>query len=137
MEPDLGRLAARVTKRRLRLNLSIKRAAALADGMAKDTWTRVEDGKVVRHETYDRVESALGWTVGSCRKVMDGGEPSLLADNDAVAVVPPEDLEVEVRGAVQGALIATTDELTAAQIRDINERAIGILRQRGVLPPEG
>lgn len=125
-------------ERRLQLNLSIKRAAALA-GMSKDTWMRVESGEEVRHMTLDKIEAALDWTVGSCRKIMDGGDPVLLDETDVNATITPVPngaLESELRGAVQNALIATTDDLTTAQIREVNERAIEILRQRGVLPPK-
>lgn len=133
--PDLQRLAARVSERRLGLNLSIKRAAVLA-GLSKDTWMRVEAGESVRHLTYDKVETALRWTIGSCRKIMDGGEAVDLDDQVShIAVVLPEDLEEEIRDAVQGALISTTDDLTSSQIRDVNERAIAVLRARGILPP--
>lgn len=134
---DLQRLAERVEKRRLQLNLSIVRAASLAS-ISKDTWKRIERAEPVRHLTYDKVESALSWTVGSCRKIMDGGEAVVLDDAGAepqIIAVPPEVLEGEFRDAVQGALIATTDDLTSAQIRQVNERAIEILRSRGILPP--
>lgn len=106
--------------------------------MSKDTWIRVEAGKEVQGQTYDKVEAVLRWTVGSCRKVLDGGEPVPLDDGPGakMTAVPVEDLEVEIRDAVQGALIATTDDLTAAQIRSVNERAIKVLRARGVLPPK-
>jgi transcriptional regulator with XRE-family HTH domain len=136
--PDLRRLADRVVERRKGLNLSIKRAAALAP-MSKDTWIRVEAGKQVQNQTYDRVELVLHWTVGSCRKVLDGGEPMSLPDTEAhrITAVPKEDLEAEIRDAVQGALISTTDDLTSSEIRSVNERAIEILRDRGVLPPKG
>jgi transcriptional regulator with XRE-family HTH domain len=136
-EPDLQRLAGAVYNRRLQLNLSMRRVAEMA-AVSKDTWMRVEDGKPVRHMTYDKIESTLGWATGSCRNVMEGGEALLLGDDDAglrIAAVSPEMLEVEIRGAVQGALIASTDDLTAAQIREVNERAIAALRERGILPP--
>jgi hypothetical protein len=134
--PDLRRLADCVVERRKGLNLSIKRAAALAP-MSKDTWIRVEAGKEVQGQTYDKVEGVLHWTVGSCRKVLDGGDPMLLPDSDSqrITPVPPEDLAVAVGDAVQDALIATTDDLTSAKIRDVTEHAIKILRDRGVLPP--
>lgn len=105
--------------------------------MSKDTWIRVEAGKEVQGQTYDKVEGVLHWTVGSCRKVLDGGDPMLLPDSDSqrITPVPPEDLAVAVGDAVQDALIATTDDLTSAKIRDVTEHAIKILRDRGVLPP--
>jgi transcriptional regulator with XRE-family HTH domain len=138
MTPDLPRLASSVATRRLQLNLSILRAADLA-GVSKDTWKRVERGEPVRHVTYDKIESALGWTAGSCRKIMNGGEATMIddgADAGYTIAIPPEALEGEIRDAVQGALVASTDDLTAAQIRQVNERAIAVLRERGILPPE-
>lgn len=135
--PDLQRLAEHVSARRQQLNLPLIRAAGAA-GISKDTWKRVERGEVVRHLTYDKVEEALRWTVGSCRKIMDGGEAVVLDDDveaiDTYRPVPVDALEGEIREAVQGALIATTDDLTTAQIRQVNERAIAVLRARGILP---
>lgn len=138
--PDLRRLAERVAQRRRELNLPVTRAAAAAD-VSRDTWKRVERGEPVRHLTYDKLEAALRWTAGSCQKVMDGGEAVPLDGGSGtgpqITPVPPETLEGEVRSAVQGALIATTDDLSSAQIREINDRAIEVLRNRGVLPPRG
>jgi len=133
--PDLQRLAERVHQRRLQLNLSVKRAAGIAE-LSIGTWKRVEAGEPVRHLTYDKIESALGWTVGSCRKIMDGGEAVLLDELDAavVAAVPAEALAEEISQAVQGAMVAGTD-LNASKIREVNERALAILRTRGIIPP--
>jgi transcriptional regulator with XRE-family HTH domain len=135
--PDLRRLAERVAQRRRELNLPVTRAAEAA-GVSRDTWKRVERGEPVRHLTYDKLEAALRWTAGSCQKIMDGGEAVPLDERGKsgrqILPVPPETLEVEVRSAVQNALIATTDDLSSAQIREINERAIEFLRVRGVLP---
>lgn len=136
--PDLQRLANRVIERRKSLNLSIKRAAVLGP-LSKDTWMRVEAGKDVQGQTYDKVEGVLRWTVGSCRKVLDGGEPMLLPDADSgrITSVPQEDVAAVAGSAVQDALIATTDNLTSAEIRNVTERAVEILRERGIIPPEG
>lgn len=130
--PDLQRLAARVTKRRLELNLSLKRAANAAK-LSKDTWARVENAEKVRHITYDKLEGALGWTVGSCRKILDGGEPIPLDGEIEFASVPAEQQETVIRQAVQDAMVASTD-LNANKIRAINERVIETLRERGILP---
>lgn len=134
--PDLRRLAERVAQRRRELNLPLTRAAEAAR-VSRDTWKRVERSEPVRHLTYDKIETALRWTAGSCRKIADGGEAVPLDGDTAprITEVPPEALEAEVRNAVQGALIATTDELPSRQIREINNRAIEILRERGILPP--
>lgn len=128
-----------MTRRRLELNLSIKRAAGITH-MSKDTWIRVEKGQVVQLSTYDRVEETLGWTVGSCRKIFDGGEPIALdSDLDGateIASVPPGELEAGIRQVVQDAMVTGT-ELNASKIRAVNERVIDMLRDRGYLPPVG
>lgn len=133
--PDLRRLGERVQARRLQLNLSVKRAAVLSD-LSIGTWKRVEASEPVRHMTYDKVEAALGWTVGSCRKIMDGGDPALLdeLDGTSIAAVSPSELADEISHAVSGAMVAGTD-LNASKIREVNERALAILRARGILPP--
>lgn len=94
---------------------------------------RVENGEQVRHSTYDKVEKTLGWTVGSCRKILDGGD-AVPVDGADFASVPVGALEDEVRNAIQGAMVAATD-LNASVIRDVNERAIEALRSKGILPP--
>lgn len=135
--PDLQRLADRVQARRLQLNLSARRAANLA-GMSKDTWARVETGQSVQAATYDKVEDTLGWTVGSCRKILDGGEPisldSALGGDFQIVPVPSEQLEESVRRVVQDAMVAGTD-LTGSKIREVNEHVIAMLREQGILPP--
>lgn len=132
--PDLQRLADRVADRRENLGLSVRRAA-IAAGISKDTWTRVEKSEKVNLSTHAAVEAVLGWAAGSCRKILDGGEP-VLDTQGKITAVPPDLLEAEVRDAVQGALIASTDDLTTAQIREVNDRAIAALRERGILPAD-
>lgn len=124
-----------MTRRRLHLNLSVRGAVRLVPPMSKDTWARVEAGLPVQGSTYDRVEAALGWTAGSCRKIIDGGEavPLDSADLDgaALARVPQE----EVAEAFQLAMVAGTN-LSPSKIREVNAHALEILRRRGILPPE-
>jgi transcriptional regulator with XRE-family HTH domain len=134
--PDLQRLAERIAARRKRLGLSVRRAAAAA-GISKDTWTRLENAQSVWQSTYDAIEPVLGWTAGSCRKIIDGGEAAYLdeAEPGQITPVPPQVLETEIRAAVQGALISSTDELTTAQVREVNDKAIAALRDAGILPP--
>lgn len=133
--PDLQRLATAVHQRRLQLNLSIRNAATAGGGLSKDTWTRVENADPVRHSTYGRVEHALGWTTGSCRLIMDGGEPTVDGVQVGFTPVPPDELEGRIRRAVQDAMVASTD-LNASAIRDVNNRAIEALREQGILPAD-
>jgi transcriptional regulator with XRE-family HTH domain len=135
--PDLQRLAAFIEKRRRDLNLSVVRAAR-ASGMSRDTWSRVENGQPARLMNYDKIEDVLQWATGSCRKIMDGGEPieaASVSDEAPVefVAVPPEAVEEKWRQAVQGAMIAGTD-LTADKIRDVTERALAEARRNGLFP---
>lgn len=122
-------------RRRLELNLSQKRAAGMTR-MSNDTWIRVEKAQTVQPSTYDRIEEALRWTVGSCRKITEGGEPVVLDIGGEVefATVPTADQEAGIRQAVQDVMVASTD-LNAGKIREIDELVIDMLRKRGILPP--
>lgn len=106
--------------------------------MSNDTWIRVEKALPVQPSTYDRIEETLRWSVGSCRKITEGGEAVVLSEDLDVdvefAAVPAEDQEAAIRQAVQDAMVAGTD-LNAGKIRDVNERVIETLRERGILPP--
>jgi uncharacterized protein (DUF58 family) len=136
MTPDLARLADRVKRRRIELELGIEPAARSA-GMSKDTWKRVEAGLAVRDTSHAKIDQALSWATGSCQKILEGGDPVEVRRPGRVvefAPVPPEAMEAEVRQAVQNAMVAGTD-LTADRIREVNERAIQALRERGILPP--
>lgn len=136
MSQDLERLADRVKQRRIELELGIEPAARSA-GMSKDTWKRVEAGLTVRDTSYAKIDQALAWAVGSCAKIADGGDPVEAGPAESkveFASVPPDAMEAEVRQAVQNAMVAGTD-LTADKIRQVNEAAIRVLRERGILPP--
>lgn len=134
---DLQRLARVVTERRLELRLGIQPAAAQA-GMSKDTWKRVEAGQVVRATTYTAMDRALGWAAGSCRRVIEGGDPVAVegvAGSPGVqkSPIPPEALEGQARDVVQLALIATAKGTTADEIREMSERVVRDLRERGLI----
>lgn len=82
------RLADHVKNRRLSLSLSV-RAAAERAGMARNTWTSLEDSTRRTAETaYAGIERALAWETGSVRAILDGGEPTpAIAVHDVAVVV--------------------------------------------------
>ncbi|MGW7087621.1 hypothetical protein ACWGH2_29550 [Streptomyces sp. NPDC054871] len=135
MSTDLGRLAEAVKSRRLALYTS-RVAAATAVRLSKDTWKRVEEGKVVRDGTYVKIDEALKWAPGSCVAILEGrtampveqvdGEP------EVTTVVPSEALDEEVRNVVQLASIATTG-LAADEIRELSNRVVQDLKKLGVI----
>lgn len=126
---DLQPLAVAVRARRLELGMSM---AALADASAlsKDTFRRIEEGQPVRSVTYAKVDSAIGWAVGSCEDVIRGGSATP-ADLEGVKFTRLAD--ADVHEAITSAMVATT-ELTAAEIREVTERVMESLRRRGLLP---
>jgi hypothetical protein len=71
------RLAELVKNRRLELRTSV-RAAATTAGIARDTWTGLEEATRRTAETnYAGIEHALQWAPGSVAAILDGGEPAI------------------------------------------------------------
>jgi transcriptional regulator with XRE-family HTH domain len=66
-------LGVRVRQRRLRLGLSIGRAAKEAP-MSPTTWSRVEHGGRVRELAYTSIDAVLQWRAGSSERFLAGGE---------------------------------------------------------------
>jgi hypothetical protein len=129
---DLERLAKLVVARRLELALGVHPAATRA-GISKDTWKRVEAGMTVRATTYTDIERVLQWATGSCRGILEGGEPRP-ADAVKVTEIPASAIEQEdIRQAVSSAIIGTRGDLTGAEIVEINDKVLAELRRRGLI----
>lgn len=132
---DLNRLGARVKAHRLELHPS-RLAAAHAAGISKDTWKRVEDGEVVRDDKYPRIDKALGWVVGSCVAIADGGEPALadgsagtgLVSASAAAAVPSAE---QVRRAAFEAARAKLPDAPIGALDEFSDELVEILRRAG------
>ncbi|MFI0914374.1 hypothetical protein [Streptomyces abikoensis] len=134
---DLDRLARLVKERRLLLHPS-RAAAAQAVGMSKDTWLRLERGEPVRDITYVKVDEALQWATGSCQAVMGGGDPlpverSAEEPATVLAKLPAAEIEATIRKSVASAAIATSDDMSAAQIRALAAHVIDDLKGQGLL----
>ncbi|MGW0032094.1 hypothetical protein ACWDXD_19990 [Streptomyces sp. NPDC003314] len=133
-EARLGRL---VHARRMELDLSLRAAAESAD-IAVNTLRRVESGLPVRAVNYAKIDRALSWASGSSMAVLGGAhhpievEATPVDDGIMLASIHDEDL----KGAVTNAVVAVADTLTAREIRDISERVLQELRQRGLLEGE-
>lgn len=135
---DYERLAARAGKRRKDLGLALSDASAKAGGVSKGTWRRVEKGLPIRDTNYQKIDSLLEWAVGSCIGVLDGGEPVPVdgvgaAPDVQKSPLPPEVLERERLETVQLALIATAKGTPAEEIREMSERVVRDLRERGLV----
>lgn len=131
---DLDRLAKHVKAHRLEQYPS-RLAAAKAVGISKDTWKRVEEGLDVRETTYAHIDKALGWAIGSCVAIAEGGEPALVGET-----IPPapgaRSGKLTPEGARQAVLDAARAALPATPIGEIDafgDQLVEILRRAGVV----
>jgi Helix-turn-helix len=76
---DWRRLADYVVARRVELGMRERRALAAATGVTDRTLGKLENGHRVSPSTLAVIENELGWSPGSCRRILAGGEPSLVA----------------------------------------------------------
>lgn len=135
---DYERLAKIARRRRAELGLALNDVNAKAGGLSNRTWQRVEKGLDIRDTNYMKVDGLLGWASGSCLSILEGGEPVLVEEMRDVPDVqksplPPEILDAEARDVVQLALIATAKGTSAEEIREMSERVVRDLRERGLI----
>jgi hypothetical protein len=79
---DWRRLADYVVARRVELGMRDRRALAVATGVTDRTLGKLENGHRVSPSTLAVIENQLGWSPGSCRRILAGGEPSAAAAPD-------------------------------------------------------
>jgi hypothetical protein len=75
-DEDCLRLADYVVARRVELGMRDRRAFAEATGVTERTLGKLENGQRVSPSTLAMVENRLGWSPGSCRRILAGGEPT-------------------------------------------------------------
>ena len=93
--------------------------------MSKDTFRRVEHGLPIRDSSYSKIDTALRWATGSALAILagEGGPVEIEAgptDGITIATIP----DAVLKGAVTKAIIATSDTLTAREIRDLSDRVL-------------
>ena len=81
---DWKRLGDYVIARRIALGMRDRRALAAATGVTERTLGKIENGKRVSASTLGAVENHLGWSPGSCRRILAGGDPVLLAASESI-----------------------------------------------------
>jgi hypothetical protein len=74
-DEDWRRLADYVIARRVGLGLRDRRALAAATGVTDRTLAKLEHGMRVSASTLGVIENRLGWTPGTCRRILAGGDP--------------------------------------------------------------
>lgn len=135
---DYERLATEARRRRHDLSLPLTDGHAKMAEVSKGTWQRVEKGMPIRDTNYAKIDELLMWAPGSCMAILRGGNPVTVEEaNGAPDVqtspVPPEVIDREARETVQLALIATAKGTTAEEIREMSERVVRDLRERGLI----
>lgn len=135
---DYDRLAKLARRRRAELGLALNDKNAAAGGLSNRTWQRVEKGLEIRETNYVKIDNLLHWAPGSCLSTLEGGEPVPIeqvaeAPDVQKSPVPPEVLDAEARDVVQLALIATAKGTSAEEIREMSERVVRDLRERGLI----
>ncbi|MDT0608770.1 hypothetical protein [Streptomyces lancefieldiae] len=135
---DYERLATIARRRRAELGIALNDANAKAGGLSNRTWQRVEKGLEIRETNYVKVDGLLKWAPGSCLGVLEGGEPVPVEDVSGApgvqkSPVPQEVVDKEALNTVQLALIATAKGTPAEEIREMSERVVRDLRERGLI----
>jgi hypothetical protein len=135
---DYERLATLTRRRRAELGLALNDANAKAGGLSNRTWQRVEKGLEIRETNYVKIDGLMKWAPGSCLQVLEGGDPVPVEGIEGApglqkSPVPQEVMESQARDAVQLALIATAKGTTAEEIREMSERVVRELRERGLI----
>ena len=132
---DLARLGARVKAHRVQKYTGRKQAAD-AGGITKDTWQRIEEGRPARDGSYLGVERALGWAVGSCVTIAEGGEPVLVeavnGTTSAITPTPTGRLSAEVvRKAAYEAVRSTMPGAPISEADAFVDELVDVLRKAG------
>jgi transcriptional regulator with XRE-family HTH domain len=83
MADDWERLGDYVVARRTALGMRDRRAFAAATGITDRTLGKLENGKRVSASTLGAVENHLGWSPGSSRRILAGGEPSIVSASES------------------------------------------------------
>jgi hypothetical protein len=134
---DLDHLGTTVKAHRLQRYPS-RDAAASAAGMTKDTWQRVEEGRPVRESSYAKVDTALGWAVGSCILIAEGGAPVLAgtAPDPAAGTALERPTAKEVRDEAYKAAEAKMPGAPIGEVRAFVDELVEALRKVGAIADE-
>jgi transcriptional regulator with XRE-family HTH domain len=148
MDADRGRLATAIQRRREALGFTQVQLAKLA-GVTDTTIRNLEGGRQFTRPpaSLPAVEQALGWVPGSGQAVLNGGEPTLVADALAAEVEDfatryeiedsPDavgDVGTIVRDTVFEVIGVLAPDTPLSQVRDIEALALEAVLRRGGRP---
>jgi hypothetical protein len=137
---DYERLATLARRRRAELGLALNDTNAKAGGLSNRTWQRVEKGLEIRETNYVKIDGLLRWAPGSCLSILDGGDPVTVEDMESPEAsdvqkspIPQDVIERRALDTVQLALLATTKGTPAEEIREMSERVVRDLLEKGLI----
>lgn len=143
MTNDWDRLARAIRERRVALGMTQQQLADAA-GVTRTTIKNLEGARQPTKRppaSLPAVENALGWTLGSARTVLAGGEPTPIADEDIAPVSGGEhDLEIDpevgavVRNTVFEVVGVLEPGMPLSRVREIEAIALEAVRRRGGIP---
>jgi transcriptional regulator with XRE-family HTH domain len=143
MTNDWDRLAGAIRKRRQVLGMTQQQLADAA-GVARTTIKNLEGARQPAARppaSLPAVENALGWTLGSARAILGGGEPAPIA-GDGTPPTPGGEYDHEMDPDV-GAIVRNTvfevvgvldPEMSLSRVREIEAIALEAVRRRGGIP---
>lgn len=111
MSEDWERLALKIKEARRALRMSQRDMAEAAD-IGFSTYQRLESGKPFRTwpPSADKAARFLGWTVGSPRAILAGGDPVMTEGGQtAAAPAPAQQLPARVEHALAEGELVDTD----------------------------
>lgn len=135
MERDWERLAKAIKQAREAAGMTQKDLAKRAE-VSEGSVQNLEDSnrRPIRiPQSLAKVEAALGWAAGSGVAILQGAagpvtrEP--IGGNIVIAKLP----EDELHEAITMSAIAVNDNLTAREIRELSQKVIEELKERGLL----
>lgn len=142
----LRKLAALVTQRRVAMGLRSKEAGAKKCDIAPMTYRKVEAGERVTDTIYAKLELGFGFRPGSCKAVLEGADSIALEDGTELIEggqitqhqVDVAGLSEEMRREFIDVATVTSPGISLgeadAMSREAVERAVKIMRERGILP---
>lgn len=93
---NLERLGHLVHDERVRQYRTVDRARAVAQ-ISRGAWDGVEKGKPAKRLTYNSIETALGWDLGRCERILGGGEDEQSQTSGLAAEVRASNLSPEAK----------------------------------------
>lgn len=99
--------------------------------VSRATIQKLERGEPVRPGTLSKVEKVIKWAPGSSRGILDGAASPIemkgTRTTGGLAKIPDGELDQ----AITNAMVATVDNMTAAEIREVARKAVEELRRLG------